>query len=1307
MKNVEDLYPLSPTQSGMLFQVLRDEDPELYFEQVRADLVGGVDPASLQAAFQQVTDRHPALRTAVVWQGLDQPLQVVRSKVDIEIDSIELAGATDDDLAELAAGRRRRAFTLADAPLQRIALIDCGGGRSHLIWEFHHIICDGWSAAIVLDEVLSFLDGRPVASPSTPFRNYLAWYRSQDGAAAADYWRRLLDGASAPTPIALPRATPSSAFLAGEHNQAIAGDDLDRLQAFARSQRITLNTLIQAAWAVIQSTYSGLDDVVFGVTTSGRPADLDHVHDIVGMFLNTLPMRVEADPNRRVGPWLSAIQSQQLASDEHSSASLADIHRQVGINAGNDLFDTVLIFENFPQPERRPDAKVTAVNKTVFEQTNYPLTLMVGVEGDLKLNAHFDRHRFDPASIERLMAQFRHVLLQLPTAIRVGELEVLRPADAALIESAQGMAVVSDGGKTVIEGLISVADRNPNGVALIEGERQVGFGELIDRARGVAAKLERLGVAPESPVGIALPRSIEMVVAMVGTLLAGAAYVPLDPRYPAARLQLMVETSGATVVLTGAGVSVPVRDHTTVIDVADIAPLRGGPSPVSPATADSTMVLTFTSGSTGVPKGVKVHHAGVMNRLRWQWREYPVVDDEVFPAKTTLGFVDHLWEIWGGLLAGRPVLLIDDDTVADPDRFIETLGHAPVRRVSMVPSLLDLLLDHAPDLASRLPNLRWWSVSGEALGVRTARRFRSVLPDASLFNLYGMSEASQDATFIEIDRSVELADSVPIGRPIDSMAVHVLDRHARPVPVGVPGELYVSGIGVSPGYWQRPDLTEERFVANPAVTDPADAHARMYRTGDLGRRRPDGGLEYLGRDDDQVKIRGVRIELGDVETALASAEGVERAVVDGRPGPGGTVLVAYLVGSWLDPAAIRGHAADRLPEVMIPSHFVPIVELPLLPNGKVDRSGLPDPAPMARPAGETVAATTDDQQRMLAVWRNVLEQPDLQPDDNFFDVGGHSMLAMSLVSRIKTELDLIVGLSQLLESGTARSLADALSASTDHDVGFDSEPAPPRYLVCMRPYDPSLDNLFVIHGAGGDVLTFRALGAELEGELNVIGVQSAGVDGVSPMHTGRSQMVEEYLEEIRNLQPEGPYLLAGFSTGGVIGSAMAERLQSAGADVTALILFDTYHPAVEPRPIPAREHLGQVLRRPAYLVERVWGRISARRDRIARERALAPEATGPVPFEVRKWQITANNIELWQDYAPPPITVPLVVASAEGVADIWEGMVTPDRGWAATAADLRIVAVPGEHMTLLEPQFAPTLVRRLRPVLDSLLTAHA
>ncbi|MBT8241251.1 MAG: AMP-binding protein, partial [Acidimicrobiia bacterium] len=520
----------------------------------------------------------------------------------------------------------------------------------------------------------------------------------------------------------------------------------------------------------------------------------------------------------------------------------------------------------------------------------------------------------------------------------------------------------------------------------------------------------------------------------------------------------------------------------------------------------------------------------------------------------------------------------------------------------------------------------------------------------------------------------------------------------RQVPVGVPGELHLSGVGVSPGYWKRPDLTDERFVPNPFACGNPD-HTRMYRSGDLARWRGDGVLDYLGRSDHQVKVRGVRVELGEVETALASHPAVDRAVVVGRRTASGTTLIAYLTAPAqpLDSIEVLEQARSLLPEVMVPSQAMVMDHFPLLPNGKVDRRALP--APQRSIAAVPIDDLTEPEAAMLALWRDVMEQPSLGPDDDFFDSGGHSMLAMRLVSRIRSDLGIKVGLAQLLRTGTPRSIAVS-GAEPDHQRSSGEPTMQFKFLVPILEPDPDLPNIFMIHGAGGDVLTFQPTGRYLSGRYNVWGIQAAGVDGESPVHVTQDEVARNYLAEIRKVQSSGPYLLAGFSTGGVIGAELVKRLESDGEAIEALILIDAFHPSMQPRTISLSEHLAALVRSgPSYGVSRLLKRVKTRRISKVIEKSTSDP--GSVPLEVRKWELTGHIIDLWSDYEVTAVDVPVIMMSSEEVFDIWEGVIDDARGWGSVASDLRVLKVPGDHMTLLDEPHARVFAERLADALQS------
>ncbi len=947
MKGVADVYPLTPSQLGILYDALRDPDPELYFEQVRFDLVGDVDPDTFHAAWTDTFDRHPALRTVWLWEGLDDPVQVVREHVELPWTELDMTSNDEPGAAldELARHDRKRGFDLRRPPVSRVTVVKLDADRSHLIWSFHHIMLDGWSTAQVLDEVLDRCAGREVAD-SAPFRDHVAWLAEQDLGAARSHWRQLLAGFDHPTIVAGRRRTTDEPFDRARVTLSLDEAATESVIATAREQRVTPNTLVQAAWALTLSCLSGDDDVVFGVTGSGRPAEVPGVESIVGMFLSTLPMRVRVDRDRTVGDLWRELQGQQLDLTQYQYSSLADIARESSIPAGVAMFETALIFENFPRPDDvgRP---FTVEHHRVFEQTRFPLTVLVGAGDHLEAVALYDRSQFEDGAVEALLDVFRDVLTSTVAEATLPLTSVSALADTdrhrLLDELNRTDRPVPD--STVPDEIATRARLRPDSVALIDGDRSMSYGELERAGRAIGSRLGDDGVGRGDTVLVAVDRSIDAVVAMLAVMRAGAAYVPVDPATPRGRLDAIVDDARPSLVIGNAtGLSdlgIPSIDIAGLAGSTDAA--TGSPTGASP---DDPMFVVFTSGSTGRPKGVPGTHRAVLNRCAWEARVAPYDTDEVTAQKTTFAFVDHVAELWAPLVAGRTVAIIPDDVVRTPDAFVDALARHRIRRIVMVPSLLDALLDACPDLGDRLPELTRWTLSGERLDATLVDRFRSALPAATLLNVYGMSEVMADATAYEVTSpgapAPERRGPIPIGTPIDNQRTYVIDRAGRPAAVGVPGEIHVSGVGLMTGYWRRDDLTAERIADNPFGDGD---HARWYCTGDIGRWSPDGQLEYLGRLDRQVKVRGVRIELGDVEAATRElSDVVDAVVVDAASAGSPTRLRAYIVADdGIDVAELRRQLSELVPAALVPSEFERIDEIPLLPSGKVNRAALPEP----------------------------------------------------------------------------------------------------------------------------------------------------------------------------------------------------------------------------------------------------------------------------------------------------------------------------------------------------------------------------
>ncbi len=1262
LKNVEGVHHLTPTQAGMLYESLAAQDPTLYFEQVRFDLAGNVDPDNLRSAWQSVVDRHETLRTMLVWEKVDEPLQVVRREVSVPFEYLDWRGQ-EQDLDQFARSQRESGITLTRAPLMTVTLVHLDAEHFHLIWNYHHVIADGWSASVVLDEVMAAYDRTPLAPVSAKFSDYLAWNAAKNSTEGRAYWADLLAGLDAPTRFALgDRQSDDGTYVARKAEFVLPADAAHTITRVTRELRITTNTLLQGACALALAAYSNESDVAFGVTTSGRPAELVGIEGAVGMFLKTLPCRVDLTDSGPVSKWLSGLQDQQLMADENAHVGLAEAISGTGLSGGRTPFDLVWIYENFPG--RSLDTySLSLSNRSVFEQTNYPITLMAGArEDDLVIVALYDGSILGDDMVDGFLSYLITVASEMasnPDAPIAAVHGITTKLKQSLIRSGTGPALEFDRQSLVHERFDAQALLTPDAVALLWNERTVSYGELRKQSNWLAGELAAKGVGPGSTVGVQMERSPALVTTLLGVAKSGAAYMPIDPSHPAERRELVQTEANTSLVLSEA-------------DVGDLGCADRSPSveldPMDP------LLITFTSGSTGTPKGVPVHHQGVMNRLEWQWDQFGSDSSEVAALKTNFTFVDHLWELWGALLVGRKVVILDEAITGNLQSFVDRLATTGVTQLSLVPSLLQAMCEHT-DLSHALPAIKTWSVSGEALTPSLVATFRSQLPEARLINLYGMSEASQDSTFYVVP--AERGPSVPIGGPIANMATHIFGPTGHLTPDGIIGELCVSGSGVSTGYFNQPDATAQRFIANPF------GDGVLYKTGDLAWRDRDGTLKLAGRADRQVKIRGVRIEPGEIESWLVAQPSVSEAAAISQDG----TLVAYVSGPSIDPNVLRRDMADVLPQAMVPGQIISLGALPKTSSGKLDRRALPR---AGAPSPGSARADTDsspDLLAMVALWSDVLGQR-IGPDDDFFEMGGHSLLGLKLFSRIGQEFGQEMPLALLATSSTPRSITAQLAKPDTAE--------PWRHLVPLTSVE-SVRTLFCVHGAGGNVLNLRDLARRLEPEIRLIGVKASGADDGGPLPQSIDEICEAYIAEINRFQPEGSLLLAGFSNGGIAAYEISRRLTDSGRHVETIFLLDTFHPSCAPQPFGVGNHLSHLRSDPrGYSLKKISDKLGELKFWASKRSARVAHQW---PEQLAEWTMMTRMIEIWSAYEPEPTEGRVVLLSAMNTHETWLH-VGVNRQWPERFG-IEVVEVPGDHNDHVEePNAAATAAAILTALSD-------
>ncbi len=1036
---VEDVYPLTPLQAGMLFHSLVDTDTEAYFNQIRLRLTGAFDPYALDAAWQRVVDRTQVLRSSLVWDGVDEPLQVVHRRVTVPTTHYDWRDLSDVDRAvemrRAVADDRTAGMDLGRAPLMRLIIGRLSDDEVLLIWTSHHVLLDGWSTAQVFAEVCeqyaAIVDGRqPELAARRPFRDYLRWLAEQDQREAEEYWRRVLGDLESPTPLPYDRQVTEAHRTESSESVRVElrAEESNRLHRVAKQNGLTVNTIVQGAWAMLLSRYSGERDVVFGTTVSGRPAELPGVESMVGMFINTVPSRIRVRHGENLVSWLRKLQIEQTESRRFDFVSLARLQALSGLPGGANLFDSLVVFENYPIDDTSATGEGLRVREgEALDTTNLPLTLSAFVDDRLRFNLAYDPRLFDAGTVERVAERLRLLLLAIADDPDrpLSRLPWMSADERqrVLVEWNDTEQVVPE--TTLSELLEAQAARTPKAAALVFNGVELSYAEVHTWANRLAHKLISRGAGPERCVAVVLPRSVELVVALLAVLKAGAAYLPIAQDLPADRVAFMLDDADPVVVL----------DELDAVRTVEGWPATcptdgdrvGSLAPMDPA------YVIYTSGSTGRPKGVVVPHAGIVNRLLWMQTVYGLGSDDRVLQKTPASFDVSVWEFFWPLITGATLVVAKPEGHKDPAYLAELIRSEAITTVHFVPSMLRAFV--AEPGAASCTGLRRVICSGEALPVDLAHRFHSVL-DVELHNLYGPTEASVDVTFWQCVPGSD-AVSVPIGRPVWNTGMYVLDRNLYPVPPEVPGELYIAGVQLARGYLGRPGLTADRFVANPF----GSAGERMYRTGDLARWTVHGVLEYLGRTDDQVKIRGFRIELGEIEAVLLDHPDVGEAVVVARDdgSSGHQRLVAYLVpvgDDVLAPSALREALKQILPDYMVPSAFVLLDTLPLTPNGKVDRRALPAPEASTSQAGH-VGPRTETERVVAEIWAEVLGMERIGVDDNFFDLGGDSILSIQVISRLRTAFAVDLSPRAVFSNPTVAGLADLIPA----DAGGGGLPA--------------------------------------------------------------------------------------------------------------------------------------------------------------------------------------------------------------------------------------------------------------------------
>ncbi len=1032
-EDLDDLYPLSPMQEGILFHARETPDGPAYVEQVVWRVHGAFDVKHYEGAWNDVHARYEALRSVFTHERSREPLQMVlkRRAADVRYESFaDLApDARERRCLEARAAERAERFDLANGPLLRVRVFELEPDAYEIVLTWHHILFDGWTThALLRDLHASYLarvaNEAPALPPLPSYARYVEWLKSRDREASLAFWRTLLAGYEASAEI--PRVAARRGVYELERLDVAFDGETDRkLKAFAAAANATPNSIVQAVWGLVVGRYADVNDVVFGAVVSGRSPDVPEIERMPGLLINTIPVRVRWDDGETFAALVARVQQQALDAQPHHAARLAETQQQSEIGAG--LIGSLLVFENYPVARLAgaADGAMTIEVVATSEPTTYDLAIVVDPAPALRVSFQYNAAAYPRAQIEALARHFTELLrgavtapgeplaqLDMTTEAEAFELRALNdttrpyPRDGDLAERFAA-AVVQHGART----------------ALVADGAATTYAELDRRANQLAHHLAACGVGPGDRVATLLERSPTMVETVLALVKLGASYVPHDPAGPVARLAFAIADAGIRTVVAPAATDARIPGVTYVHPDADAARIAACPRtpPAHDVRPEAEAMLFYTSGSTGTPKAVRVPHRAVL-RLVLNTDYVALGPADRVAHMSNVAFDAATFEIWGALLNGAELHPFGAETALTPSTLRAELRARAITTMWVTAALFNQVVREVPDTFATLDTLL---VGGEPLNPKWVKRALARGKPKRLLNGYGPTETCTFATWHEISE-VRDGGTVPIGRPLANTTAHVVDRAGRLQPLCAAGELWIGGDAVMLGYLNRPELDAAALSSDPWGAPGG----RVYHTGDIVRRNLAGDLEYIGRRDAQVKLRGFRIELGEIETALRGYAGVTDAFVTVHQDEqnGDRRLIAYLVTA--EPAAqpidlaLRAHLRPRLPGYMIPAHYVVLERLPLNANGKIDRKSLPAPTTSGMGFGRTfVEPATDLERQLAAIWQKVLGAPSVGRTDNFFELGGHSLSASTAISHIRAELDVEVPIAAFFEAATLEALA--------------------------------------------------------------------------------------------------------------------------------------------------------------------------------------------------------------------------------------------------------------------------------------------
>ena len=1141
---VQDMYYLSPMQEGMLFHTLHHQEKGFYVEQMDMNVKGTLRHDLLEKSMNIIVERYDIFRTVFLHEKVKRPVQVVLKNRPFQLDVVDIQDLSESEQLERIDRFKQkdqlRGFDLSKDLLMRASVFQTGPSSYRWIWSYHHILLDGWCFGLVVQELFAIyhalLHDIPYRlEPVKPYKEYIQWLEKQDKQASLEYWTQSLAGFEGQSTFKEQRKQTNEHEL-GEIEWAMSKEETAALSELALQQNATLSSALQSAWSILLSRYQRSNDVLFGTVVSGRPADLAGVDRMVGLFINVIPRRIQLTDQMTFRSLLSETQQQSLAAEPHQYIPIYDIQAKAG---QQQLIDHIVVFENVPAAKKDEQESLlgfTVEDMNVYEKSNYDLNLLASPGEQLQLKLAFNQRAFDPAFVHKLKDQLTLLIkgaIKHPDQLVHTLTLVTKQEKQRMLEEWNAPELEHDQ-LYLTKWFEHNVRKQPNAVALSAGDHTMTYAELNEQANRLARHLQKNGVGHQTVTAILAERTPELIVSLLAVLKAGATYVPIDPDYPESRIQYMLKDSGATHLLTHSSFISQTRslafdgtylfadDQEILLMSSENLPLEAG--------LDDTAYIMYTSGTTGQPKGIMTTHSNIARVVK-NTNYLTILETDTLLSLSNSVFDGFTFDVYGALLNGAKLVLPQKETILDMGKLTELIKGEHISVMFVPTALFHLLVDEGTDW---MRGVRKVLFGGERASVQHVRKAFDVMGKGRLLNVYGPTESTVFATYYPIDEAIPLeARSIPIGKPLNQTGAYILSEHRQLQPIGMVGELCLSGKGLAKGYLNRPDLTKQVFIAHPFA-----AGERLYRTGDLAYFREDGLIEYAGRVDDQVKIRGHRIELTEIEANLLMHPGVKQAVLlADHDETNHTRLLAYITcdDAWkgkLDD--IKSGLKERLPAYMLPHELIELENLPLTPNGKVDKRQLPKPeAPQGNrrvklPANEV-------EQKLLVMWREVLEREDISTDDHFFELGGHSLKAMSLLSKVSKEFEVQVPIHLLFETPTIEALSHYIQHQDGETAG---------YLVFN---ESQTSTVFALPPLPGYGFIYQEAAKTLDD------VRLVAFDFIET-----NNRMAQYVQHIQHLQPKGPLTLMGYSGGCYLAFELVQALEQVGRTVEKVIMIDSY-----------------------------------------------------------------------------------------------------------------------------------------------------